>query len=594
MILTVAVLLSDSIALSAGFEQRYLWTWDHRMDWSGRTAGRTVMGGGGSYQKTAEEYVEDYERLIDFMVEHTTFNAIIIWGFLRDTHGGIEAAQHICKYASKRGVRIIPGVGTSGYEGYYFEGNHPYNISTWLAQHPELRALRVDGTPHTALCPSKPENIAWLNEGCRWLFETFDIGGINFEIGDFFVCYCADCRHARETIPGTAPDYYKDMALSTAPVATLAHKLSPDAWLTYATYTGFTREMAEKPPEWVSLIPEQIICQWTLTGMVNDVAWPPGLKPPTRRNTGYLHWGNKSTRSVHSFFVDRIRDVCHRAEQAGFVGLATYGEDPASIPTMRLFYDVWSYFLEHPSASLDDYAREGLTKWFGPLPDSQAFLRIATRLEREGLSRTSLSEALNAAREAQAVAEPMAQANWEGFIALMEEELAKIQSGDRVLQEPAEVTQAMREGFRVPQEASVTLVLPSRQAQTLELLARVEYSMENGLLPVMRLTLNETVLGPHQVMDRPRTIRTPHHEGYKELPAFDDQHKAWRVKYDTDFAINALSGLKYDTLDYSPRFRFKVADLWREDRNVLRIENLERRFRPSEHGVLIIGELKLE
>jgi len=45
---------------SAELEQRYLWTWDHRMDWAGQTLGRTQMGGGGSYHKPAGEYLEDY------------------------------------------------------------------------------------------------------------------------------------------------------------------------------------------------------------------------------------------------------------------------------------------------------------------------------------------------------------------------------------------------------------------------------------------------------------------------------------------------------------------------------------------------------
>ncbi|HJN14960.1 MAG TPA: hypothetical protein QGH10_05710, partial [Armatimonadota bacterium] len=316
LLVTMAFCFLARFACAEGFEQRYLWTWDHRMDWSGETPGRIQMGGGGKYHKTAEEYVLDYTRLIDFMHEQTTFNAVIIWGFLRDTHGGVEAGRQVCDYANARGIRIIPGVGTSGYEGYYFEGDHKYNTATWLKLHPKLAAVREDGSATNALCPTKPENVKWLNDGCRWLFDTFEIGGINFEIGDFLVCHCDDCVAARTAIPGDAPDYYKDMALSTAPVAALAHELDPDAWLTYATYTGFTPEMAQDPPSWMDLVPAQIICQWTLTGMVGDAAWPTGLKPPTEVNTGYLHWGNKSTASVNGFLVDHIRDVCRRATEA--------------------------------------------------------------------------------------------------------------------------------------------------------------------------------------------------------------------------------------------------------------------------------------
>ena len=300
------------------------------MDWSAKTPGRTPMGGGGKYHKPAAEFLEDYKNLVDYMADHTSFNAVIIWGFLRDSHGGVAAGQELCRYAKTRGIRIVPGVGTSGYEGYYFEGDHEYNITTRLKAHPELSAIGRDGKPHRALCRSKPANVQWLKDGCRWLFDTFEIGGINFEIGDFLVCYCGDCKQARAAIPTDAPDYYKDMAITTAPVAKLAHEIAPDAWLSYATYTGFTPAMAERKPDWVDLIPEQILCQWTLTGMVSDIKWPPGLRPPTKENTGYLHWGNKSTTTVDHIFLRRIQDVCRRAQEAEFRGLATYGEDPPS------------------------------------------------------------------------------------------------------------------------------------------------------------------------------------------------------------------------------------------------------------------------
>ena len=70
---------------------------------------------------------------------------MILWGFLRDTHGGVEASKELCRYASRRGVRILPGVGTSGYAGYYYEGKNEFNADTWLARHPELRAVERNG-----------------------------------------------------------------------------------------------------------------------------------------------------------------------------------------------------------------------------------------------------------------------------------------------------------------------------------------------------------------------------------------------------------------------------------------------------------------
>ena len=574
--------------------QRYLWTWDHRMDWAGTGRGGNVMGGG-TYSKPPEEFLADYRALIDYMVEHTSFNAVIIWGFLRDEHGGVEASQELCRYAKQKGIRIIPGVGTSGYEGYYFRGNHQFNVTTWLKQHPELRAVGADGRPHSALCPTRPENVQWLNDGCRWLFETFDIGGINFEIGDFFVCHCDDCTRARAAIPGDAPDHFKDMALSTAPVARLAHEISPDAWLSYATYTGFTPEIAATPPSWVKLIPDDIICQWTLTGMLSDIAWPPGIRPPTKRNIGYLHWGNKSTHSVEHVFVSRIQDVCRRAAEAGFEGLVTYGEDPPTTFSMRVFYDAWSYFLDHPASTVDDFGREHLAGWFDSEAEAARMLEILAVLERDGLTRATLPETISHAQKAlQTSANEKGKVTWKEFVSFLTDALAKIEAADRIIEDPQEVAAAMRDGFRVAQDSAVTLVLPELTGDTLELRVRVDYRGENGILPVMKLTLNDTVLGPERAIDRPAQIHTPNHDGYPSLDAFDTRKGAWRVKYDEDFELSPDTGQKYFTQDYDPLFRFRIGDLRRDAGNRLRIDNLETRFRPSDQGVLVLGYVHSE
>ena len=61
----------------------------------------------------------------------------IVWGFLRDCHGGVKAATELCAYAADRGVAVLPGVGLCSYGGYYFEGNHPFNLDTYLRRHPE-------------------------------------------------------------------------------------------------------------------------------------------------------------------------------------------------------------------------------------------------------------------------------------------------------------------------------------------------------------------------------------------------------------------------------------------------------------------------
>ena len=133
--------------------------------------------------------------------------AIAIYGFLRESHGGIAAAQELCRYANERGVRIMPGVAINAYGGIVWEMEHDYNLATWLRRHPELAAemerpagfqIKDLGFPlffprgdySVRGCPSKPENQRWMEEGIAWLAETFEIGGINIEAGDYGVCGC--------------------------------------------------------------------------------------------------------------------------------------------------------------------------------------------------------------------------------------------------------------------------------------------------------------------------------------------------------------------------------------------------------------------
>ena len=355
------------------FKYRWFWNWDNRMDWGGAGEIASTMAsvkGGAPYNKKPEAFLVDAKRCLDYMADHK-FNGMILWGFLRDKHGGVEASQELCRYAEQRGVHILPGVGTSGYAGFYFEGNHQYNTDTWLKMHPELRAIDKNGDFYNALCPSNKANQKWLDNGAQWMFETFHIGGINLEMGDFLVCFCDDCKRAREEIDSDEPDYYKDMAISHSVTLKSVQRLFPEAWLSYATYTGYTAEMMLDPPEFLKMIPGDALCQWTLTRMAHD--WPAGLKPMARHNIGYLHWCNLSTNTQDDFYFDEVRDICRNAADAGFEGLDTYGELHPERPNVELFYLAWEAFLWDPNMTIDRFVDERLGKLYGgsgPGPDA--------------------------------------------------------------------------------------------------------------------------------------------------------------------------------------------------------------------------------
>ena len=401
------------------FRYRWFWNWDHRMDWGGAGCIGSVMGGGGTFSKEPEAFLADFKRCVDYTADHK-FNGLIIWGFLRDTHGGVEASQELCRYARERGVRILPGVGTSGYAGYYFEGNHPYNAHTWLAEHPELRAIDENGKPKNAPCPSKKANQEWLDDGAQWLFNTFDISGVNLEMGDFFVCHCDDCKKARAAIPSDEPDYYKDMAISHSVTLRKMRALAPDAWLSYATYTGYTAEMMHEPPRFLSIIPEDAVCQWTLTGMARN--WPADVRPMARHNLGYLHWCNRSTHTEDDFYLERVRAICRQADAAGFEGLDTYGELSPERPNVELFYLAWEAFLWDPEMTIEEFAKERLARLYGGEGPARKLLEllplVQTQKKREVPE--NLLRALELAKAARAEATPNGQPRWDRLVAYLE------------------------------------------------------------------------------------------------------------------------------------------------------------------------------
>ncbi len=120
-----------------GLPYRAFWTWDHSTNWDLDQIGAQEIGVFCPYGKPPDGFLADYKRMVDFMSRHR-IGGVTIYGFFRDSHGGVEAAQELCRYANERGVRILPGVAINAYGGIYWEGEHPYNLATWLRKHPEL------------------------------------------------------------------------------------------------------------------------------------------------------------------------------------------------------------------------------------------------------------------------------------------------------------------------------------------------------------------------------------------------------------------------------------------------------------------------
>jgi len=348
-------------------KHRFLWTWDHSTNWSKKNIAIQERGCFNPYLKSPDIFLEDYYLLLDFM-EEMGFNGLIIWGLFRDTHGGEKYAERIIRYAKKKKIKILPGIGLGAYGGIYYEGNHPYNLKTHILKNPKLAAIDKKGKKREdVLCPSKEENIEWYLKGIDWLFDNFEIDGVNLETGDYGICWCSDCKKRR----GEESTFsVKDIKVYL-PVIEKIHQKSPSCLITMALYIPpFTDEISV-----FFDLPSYIILQWRLTEIIeeypiNYIDKNKFLKYknkmfllPQKTQIGFFHQGSQwflNTR--HECVIKSIYNACKLARELNLSGVITHGEvQPYENPEWFLNYTAFSYFtksnysLKNFSKMLDRY-----------------------------------------------------------------------------------------------------------------------------------------------------------------------------------------------------------------------------------------------
>jgi hypothetical protein len=402
----------------------YLWTWDHSTNWVLDDPGLQVAGCQNRYWKRPETFIEDYCRLTD-LCARLGFGGIVIFGFLRDDHGGVEAAKTVAAYAASKGVRIMPGVGTTAYGGSYYEGNHEFNLETLVRKDPDCARTDQKGNRSFGLCPTHPTVVRWMTEGIQWLMETFPIGGVNLENGDFQVCYCKRCQQvAREM--GDMPEHFKAQLLGYGPAIKALGPYLRDKWIVYATYTGFapgqpkeeipiyTHYIGDTPLPFAKEFPPEVIAQWTLSGMVrknheearrsgctltgmtfnnplpltafldngrpeavyDNPDWPRGIKPPNLHSVGYMHQSTQCWGTRCSQIISTIKEGCLRSTESGLEGLSINGETSNRCVPWALNYLAFAHFIRHPEDDLRGFARGTLAPELGDEKEAQLYVEV--------------------------------------------------------------------------------------------------------------------------------------------------------------------------------------------------------------------------
>jgi len=401
---------------------RLLWTWDHCTTWALNRPGGHDMGAANEYGRAPETFLADYTCLLRWCGEHG-LDGVVVWGLLRDRHGGVEAAKRLCEVARECGVLLLAGVGLNAYGGVYYEGSSPWSLEQHLKAHPELYGLRSPGgepmifdfgtagpKPTHHACPSRPENQAFMQDSLRWLFETLDLGGAQMEAGDTGVCQCALCQERRQHPVSTFS--WEDMALTYPLAADAIRSVRPEALLAVETYShpqpyegpeapNFGQGLPAWAPECLQRFPDDVLVQWVCDQWVapaNAWAWTEAGTVPAgpRRHLMRAHFGTNWGRHRDEVAVDWMAEMAQKSIGAGFDGLSIFGESSPFHTGSELNYLALADYgsPDNPAADLESFLDRVAAPRLGGPELAREFLRVARLIDH----REQITEALRRAR----------------------------------------------------------------------------------------------------------------------------------------------------------------------------------------------------
>ena len=395
----------------ATVKTRVFWTWDHSTEWALNRLGAQTIGASNHYGRTTESFVEDYTKLLEWCGRHSV-DAVVVWGLLRDAHGGVESVKKLCDVANKHNVKLLCGVGLNAYGGVYYEGNSPYSLEKHLTDHPDLYGVNADGNKmnyafgllgpkvsHHA-CPSRKENQEFAVESLRWLFKTLPgLGGVQMESGDTGVCQCETCKKRRQR-PCVGISW-EDMALMYPMAVEAIRSVKPDAFTICETYSHPERYddpskglgFGEGRPAWsdecLAEFPEGVFVQyagdaffkpvssrkWTDAGMVTD---------KRRRSIMRAHFGTYWSNMRGELSVDWIADMVQQSAAHGIDGISIFGEVSPFHTGAELNYLALENYgsAGNPKADLDVFLKDVAGPLLGGEQDARDYLSYA-RLRTE-------------------------------------------------------------------------------------------------------------------------------------------------------------------------------------------------------------------
>ena len=402
-------------------QMRMFWTWDHSTEWALNRPGAHTHGSCNEYGRTTDAFLTDYTALLRWCGRHH-IDAVVVWGLLRDCHGGLDAAKRLCDVAAKEKVRLLCGVGLNAYGGVYYEGNSPHNLERHLEAHPELSAVDADGNqlsfnvdangakiPITTrgvpgprgfyqACPSRRENQDFAAESLAWLFKNLPLGGVQMETGDTGICQCKQCRARRQHSASPFSWFsWEDMALMY-PLATNAiRSVAPDAWIVCETYShpqpyagpDKAPDFGDGKPVWadaaLAKFPRGVFVQWVADRFMKNGSIAPSWTTEGRVS-GADHHNVMRSHLATSWFgyrgelaVDWIANLVQRSMAAGFDGISLFGEVSPFHAGAELNYLALADYggAGNPNAGLDAFQQRVAAPLLGGADHARDFVRFA-------------------------------------------------------------------------------------------------------------------------------------------------------------------------------------------------------------------------
>ena len=391
--------------------QKLFWTWDHSTNWTLNVPGNQSCGAGNTYTKKPGTFLSDYQRSIDYCVDHG-IDAIGIAGLLRERHGGVNFARKVCAYARERGVRIYMIAGLYAYGGVFYEGEHPYCLETFLRDNPDCLAKNTDGkdllfqcqAPGCKLvrqgCPSNPKMNDYVLRSIEWLFKNVpELGGLQMETGDTKFCMCPKCLERRkmgEIKPEI--DYwmsFDDMALIYPDAVKIMQQTAPEAWAICETYHHFLPgdpntlydfggDLPSDKAELFRNIPKNTFLQWVCDHPVLDGVWkedydgklPEILKP--FRHILRAHQGTYWSGGRHALALERVRRQCRMAALCGAEAVSMFGESSPFHTNMEFNYLALTYFADNPFSTPEQFADDVMAPRLGGKQLAEDYIKFAT------------------------------------------------------------------------------------------------------------------------------------------------------------------------------------------------------------------------